>query len=81
MAKRLVMVPCDWPVTLEECPPGHFIFDGEYIGFKSEYHNTNGQIEAFNEAGESFSVGSGSETERDQFVVQPVTPRWEEYER
>lgn len=34
--KRMIVEPDGWPCTLEECPPGHFVIDGQ-LCFKTEY--------------------------------------------
>jgi len=68
--KRLIMKPDGWPCTLRKCRPGHFLFMGKYLGFKSEYY-TNNKPDAYNEAGEYF-CGNPDE------LIQPVTPEWEE---
>ena len=70
--RQLVMVPEGWPCTLAECRPGHFVFDGQHLGFKSEYQTSTGRIEAFNEAGEYFYPPNGDVT-----MVQPRSPRME----
>ncbi len=66
--RRLILKPCEFECSIEECPPGLFLHSGHYIGFKSEYA-PNGKIEAFNEAGEAF-CGDGK--------VIPLRPEWEE---
>jgi hypothetical protein len=70
--KKLIMKPDNWVCTLEECPPGFFVV-GCNLCFKTEYHKENGQVKAFNEAGEYFC----SEDDR-KVMVQPVVPEWEE---
>lgn len=74
--RRLIMKPDGWLCTLKACRPGHFLFDDHYLGFKSEYHTDKGKIEAYNEAGEFFCPPEP----RDDFIVQPVDPVWENYE-
>lgn len=70
--KKLVMVPNNWSCSLEECPPGFFVYENS-LCFKTEYHRSNGQVNAFNEAGEYFYC------EDDQkVIIQPVIPVWEE---
>jgi len=69
--KRLVLMPNGWACTLEECPPGLFIFNKQ-VCFKSEYHN-NGNVEAFNNSGEYLSINQKE-------IVQPVDYEWQEDE-
>ena len=66
--KKLVLVPVGWPCSLEECPPGAFLFAEEHVGFKSEYRRSDGKPEAFNEAGEAYH-GDGP--------VWSLKPTWE----
>lgn len=80
MKKRLIITPEGWPCSLAECRPGHFVFDDKYLGFKSEYLEKDGQIQAFNEGGEFFVGGKPDESERRRIIVQPVKPEWEEYD-
>ena len=40
--KRLVLMPNGWACTLEEGPPGLFIFNKQ-VCFKSEYHNNGNE--------------------------------------
>lgn len=77
--KRLVIVPDGWPCSLAECRPGHFVCD-EILGFKTEYRESDGKIQAYNEAGEFFWAGTKEESERRRIIVQPVNPTWQEYE-
>lgn len=63
-------------VTLNECPPGLFLF-GEIIGFKSEYSTINSrnevQCDAYCvESGEYFWGGAKSAAERGNLLVQPL---------
>ncbi len=54
---QLEIKPTNFPCTLEECPPGPFVWEREgtrLLAFKSQYRNSAGEPEAFNEAGESF---------------------------
>lgn len=69
--KILKIVPYGWPCSLEECPPGHLVFGGEHLGYKTEYSNGVGKIDAYNAGGETLCI---SETE----IVQPVIAEWEE---
>jgi hypothetical protein len=70
--RRLTLIPVGWPCTLAEARPGHFLFDGQHVGFKSEYGQATSKPEAFNEAGEYY--------QDDGKPVQPLEPKWEEYE-
>lgn len=78
--KRLVIKPDGWICTFEECRPGHFLTEGDYLCFKSEYKSDHDKADAYNEAGEYFWGGTTTTKERNQLKVQPVTPEWEEYE-
>lgn len=69
--KRLILEPIGWPCSLEECPPGHFLYR-DMIGFKSEYHQSDGEPKAFCDSGEYFVTPEAT--------VQPLIYRWEEYE-
>jgi len=66
----LKIVPKGWPCTLQECPPGHFVYEDQ-LCFKSEYSKNGnaGGIEAFNSAGEYFCAGENT-------VVQPADYEW-----
>jgi hypothetical protein len=68
MAKKLVLNPIGWECSLEECPPGAFLYNKQ-VCFKSEYRTSNGAIEAYNSAGEFF-CGENK--------VQPLEYEWEE---
>ena len=65
------------PVTLNECPPGLFMFDGT-LCFKSEYTTTlenprRYQVDAYCvESGEYFHGGAKSSTERGNLMVEPI---------
>jgi hypothetical protein len=74
--RRLVMVPDGWPCKLGECLPGHFVFK-DRLCFKDQYGSEGN---SYNEAGEIFWGGVSSEDERQELIVQPVNPLWEEYE-
>ena len=65
---RLIIKPSDWECTLEMCPPGCFVIDGQ-LCFKTEYHHDGGEPMAYNSAGEAYHGKS------DQ--VQPVEAVWE----
>lgn len=60
---ELKIVPDGWPVDIEECHPGFFVYEGQ-LCFKSEY----GECEVFNSSGEYFC--------RRGIKVQPVTYEW-----
>ena len=66
---------CDM-CTLEECPPGLFLFDG-ILGFKTEYSMELGRLECYPQAfvvasGEVFWGGARSHEERSKLMVQPL---------
>jgi hypothetical protein len=64
-------------ITLNECPPGLFWFDGT-LGFKSEYYTTlenprRYQCDAYVvESGEYFHGGAKNTMERGKLLVLPV---------
>lgn len=60
-----IIKPNGWPVVIEDCPPGHFIYEGQ-LCFKSEYNT----CEVFNSAGEYFMPR--------EVMVQPVDYEWTE---
>ena len=63
--RRLLIEPRGWLCSLEEAPPGPFINPKwpNMLCFKSEYHNENNKIMAYNVAGEYYG---------DEGLVQPV---------
>lgn len=64
--KRIEIKPDGWPIQIEECPPGFFMYEGQ-LCFKSEYKTeaSNYQdMEVFNSAGEYFMPRN--------VLVQPV---------
>jgi len=65
---RKIIVPNGWPCTLSEATPGPFVTleNPELLCFKSEYHEQDGRVRAFNSAGEFF-CGEADE------IVQPVS--------
>lgn len=65
--RYLIMAPWGWPCKLNECPPGHFVYNDQ-LCFKSEY----GEDQAYNSAGEYMADPD--------LTVQPVVPRWVEGE-
>lgn len=65
--KRVTIQPDGWPVKIEECPPGHFMYEDQ-LCFKSEYMTSESDykdIEVFNSGGEYFMPR--------EVLVQPVT--------
>lgn len=64
---ELRITPDGWPVDIEECQPGFFVYEGQ-LCFKSEYN----ECEVFNSAGEYFQPRG--------IKVQPVTYEWVEGE-
>jgi hypothetical protein len=64
------MKPSDFPCTLEECNPGHILYNDK-VYFKTEYRNNLGRIEAYCDSGEFFCVGP-------EAVVTPLIYEWEE---
>jgi len=68
---KLEIVPKGWPKQLEEYRGGHFVYEKQ-LCFKTEYHDQNGNIEAYNSAGERFNATD--------VVVQPVEFVWREYD-
>jgi hypothetical protein len=59
------------PVTLEDCPPGLFLFDGGY-GFKTEYNDANGPEAYRLKSGEYFWGGvNGDVVLRQALLVTP----------
>lgn len=66
------MMPADFEMSIADCPPGHFLFKGKHVGFKSEYLTNSGNLEVFNEAGEAFWGGTSVAEERDKIMVIPL---------
>lgn len=66
------------PVTLNDCPPGLFLFGGRHLGFKTEYVTTledprRYQVDAYVvESGEYFHGGAKGCEERGKLLVQPI---------
>lgn len=57
--------------TLDECPPGLFLFDGDY-GFKTEYRDDNGPEAYCLKSGEYFWGGTkGDKAKRSALLVIP----------
>lgn len=67
--RQMLILPEGWPCTLKEAPPGPFVTltHPTLLCFKSEYHQENGRVMAFNCAGEFF-CGDG-----DAHEVQPIS--------
>ena len=63
----------DEPVTLRDCPPGLFQYEGA-LGLKSEYfHDSTGSPDAYVVAsGEYFWGGTSDRKVRDALFVWPV---------
>jgi hypothetical protein len=62
-------------VSLAECPPGLFLFDGNY-GFKTEYSDDNGPEAYCLGSGEYFSGGTnGDKAKRRTLLVMPCELR------
>ena len=66
-------------VTLGDCPPGLFLFEGQCLGFKSEYrtesesHPGVWQSDAYVvESGEYFWGGTSDPTQREKLMVLPL---------
>jgi len=69
MSKILKLVPTDFECSIEECPPGFFLYINKEVGFKSEYTADGGKPEAFCSSGEYYH---GTQS------VIPLTEVWEE---
>lgn len=72
MVKILKIIPAGWECTIEECPPGHFVCDGQ-LCFKTEYgcaDSPDFPMQVFNSAGENFVAR--------KIMVQPVDYEWGE---
>jgi len=37
MAKRLVLILVGWPITLQECPPGMFLYENRVLHVSSDF--------------------------------------------
>lgn len=57
--------------TLEDCPPGLFLFDGRY-GFKTEYRDQNGPEAYCVESGEYFWGGTSDVKLRKKLIVTAI---------
>jgi len=75
MSKTLSIVPYGWPCSLEQCAPGHFVYN-DNLCFKTEYITQQGKLEAYCETGEFFVGGATTEELRCQLMVQPVVAVW-----
>ncbi len=61
--------PDGWKCLIEECQPGHFVYEGE-LCFKTEYGKDSGDIEVYCSSGEFFMPR--------KIKVQPVILKIEE---
>jgi len=77
--KRLILVQNGWPCTLQECPPGPFLFHGN-LCHMTEYSNNEGKRDAYCETGEYFWGGTSEIVSRSKLKVQPLTAFWETYD-
>jgi hypothetical protein len=77
MYSSRVMIVRDYKVTLLECPPGLFVFEGE-VCFKSEHHsNLPDRMEVFcTSTGEVFWGGTDHWVERSELKVHPACFGW-----
>lgn len=66
-------------MTLQECPPGFFLFE-DCLCFKTEYKTSDGWLEVYNEGGEAFWGGQTKKYGVKKLIVQPVTTKWIEKE-
>lgn len=75
--RRIELKPRAWAYTLEDCPPGFFLFEGQ-VCFKSEYRTSCSDqlVEAFNSAGEFFWGNAKSSEDRKKIMVLPVVAEW-----
>lgn len=65
--KTITVEPNGWECLIEECPPGHFMYEGQ-LCFKTEYGNDLDEkcpMEVYNSAGETFMPR--------KIMVQPVS--------
>lgn len=62
---RINLVPHGFPVRLEDCPSGHFLFN-ESICFKNDY------AEFFLASGDSFWGGCDKKEDVMNLIVQPL---------
>lgn len=72
------LVPNGEPVTLDDCPEGLFLFNGN-LGFMTEYTTEKNdgfqQRDAYcGDSGEYFWGGASSARERAKLIVQPMLP-------
>ena len=65
----LIVVPDGWPCSLEDCPPGFFVFQNQ-LCFKTEYGGA--EMQYFNSGGEHFVIRG--------IEVTPVSALWKEEE-
>jgi hypothetical protein len=90
--RRLIIEPEGWPCTLDECPPGLFMYEGT-LAIKSAHPGMvclkesppfdTWKIEPGNinaplaDGGCQFWGGTGTQEELRKLEVQPCTYRWE----
>ena len=71
--KRICLIePSGWPVELQSCPPGLFVY-GDTLGFVSEYRNQPPYIV---DSGEIFWGGMKNDMDRALLKVQPCKTVW-----
>ena len=51
--KEIKIIPDGWECLIEECPPGHFMYEDQ-LCFKTEYGKEDGDIEVYCSSGETF---------------------------
>ncbi len=74
MRTRRVILPDGWPCSLADCRPGFFMFH-EALCLKTGYRKPDGDLEAYNKAGEIFWGARGCMRDRkarENLIVQPV---------
>jgi hypothetical protein len=70
---KVTLVPSQDECTLDECPPGLFLFDGT-LGLKDEYGTHEGRLDVYcADSGEYFWGGTSTLDELRKLVVQPMT--------
>jgi len=70
--KKLVLNPDGWPCTLQDCPPGFFLFQ-DSVCYKSKYNDYY-----VGTGGSMFWGGTSTKVDRDKLLVQPLLEAWEE---
>lgn len=73
--KQLILVPDGWPCSLDECPPGLFVWN-DHIGFKTSYKADDDAMEVYSASGDAFWYGGRNYSERSKIIVQPVSAEW-----